>query len=367
MRAAYLREQRERSGRQAVAVLPIHYPKPLLTALDLLSVELWGPPGPPRGPDAGRLQPYVCSIVRNALAFMASGGLDSVDAVLFPHTCDSLQGLATLAPDFGGWNKPALRYQHAHGERRPSALVFVADELRRLAEQLAAVSGHPYDAKKLAAAIELQQQVDELRRTLLRERRRLPLTDRVFYTLLRRGEFLWPADHLAELQAALAQLAPESVQPGTPIMVTGYVPEPPALLDALAAVGAIVVADDYAGIGRRLLPRLAAPPADPIAHLAELAFAVPPCPTRGESQARRLQYLAALFEQSGAAGLIIHVVKFCEPELFDLPAIRQHFAARQVPVPVLVLEGELERELSGQTATRLEAFVEMVQQAQVAA
>ncbi|MBN2360195.1 MAG: 2-hydroxyacyl-CoA dehydratase [Deltaproteobacteria bacterium] len=361
MRASYIREQRERFGRRAVAVLPVHYPKPLLTAAGLLAVELWGPPGPPRGSDAGRLQPYVCAIVRNALAFMASGGLAAVDGVLFPHTCDSIQGLATLAPDFGGLDKPALRYQHARGERRPSAVAFLVDELRLLADALAALSGRAPDGAAIDAAIELHLRIDDRRRALLRERRRLPHTDRELYALLRRGEYLWPADHLAELEAAAAQLQPAPVQRGTPIMITGYVPEPAALLDVLGAAGALVVADDYAGIGRRLLPRLAAPPSDPFAHLAELAFVTPPCPTRGDSQARRLRHLDALFDQGQAAGVIIHVVKFCEPELFDVPAIHQHFAARGAPV--LVIEGELESELSGQAATRLEAFVEMVQQA----
>jgi benzoyl-CoA reductase/2-hydroxyglutaryl-CoA dehydratase subunit BcrC/BadD/HgdB len=56
--------------------------------------------------------------------------------------------------------------------------------------------------------------------------------------------------------------------------------------------------------------------------------------------------------------VILHVQKFCEPELFDVPAIRRAFAARGVPV--LVLEGELEAGLSGQAVTRLEAFVEML-------
>ena len=65
-----------------------------------------------------------------------------------------------------------------------------------------------------------------------------------------------------------------------------------------------------------------------------------------------------VFDRGGAKGLIIHTVKFCEPELFDVPAIKHHFAARGVPV--LSIEGELEAALSGQTATRLEAFVEMV-------
>ena len=72
-RVQYVLEQRRRHGRRALAVLPVHYPKELLTAFDVLAVELWGPPGAPRGDAAGRLQPYVCAVVRNALAFLAAG------------------------------------------------------------------------------------------------------------------------------------------------------------------------------------------------------------------------------------------------------------------------------------------------------
>src|SRR4030042_2189139 len=108
-------------GHKTVVVLPVHYPRELFTAMDVHTVELWGPPGPARGPDAGRIQEYACAVVRNALAFLASGGADAADAVLFPHTCDSIQGLATLAPDFGGWGKPALRYLHPKGEAGPAA------------------------------------------------------------------------------------------------------------------------------------------------------------------------------------------------------------------------------------------------------
>ena len=57
-------------------------------------------------------------------------------------------------------------------------------------------------------------------------------------------------------------------------------------------------------------------------------------------------------------GVVIHVVKFCEPELFDVPVIQRTFTERGLPV--LSLEGELERQLSGQAVTRLEAFVEML-------
>ena len=354
----YITRQRAQHGRRAVAVLPIHYPKELLTALDLLAVELWGPPGPPRGPDAGRLQAYVCALARNALAFLASGGAEAVDAVLFPHTCDAIQGLATLATDFGGWGKPAFTFLHPKGGPRPSARAFLDAELRTLAHGLEELAGRRLEPEHLAAALRLHRAVDEERAALLDGRARLPWGDAELYALLRRGEWLWPEDHLAELRAARRELRACAVQPGIPVLVTGYVPEPSGLLDVLGAAGAYVAADDYAAIGRRVVRAVAVEGRDPWEALAARYWAAPPCPTRASDPAERVGHLTRLLDRSGARGVVVHVVRSCEPELFDVPSLRRAFASRGIPV--LQLDGELEAELSGQLATRIEAFVEML-------
>jgi benzoyl-CoA reductase/2-hydroxyglutaryl-CoA dehydratase subunit BcrC/BadD/HgdB len=165
---------------------------------------------------------------------------------------------------------------------------------------------------------------------------------------------------LAELEQARAQLRGEVAQGGIPVLVTGYVPEPLATLETLNRAGAFVAADDYAAVGRRVVRGDGAggPGGDPWVSLVDRYWAAPPCPTRSADQGRRLRYLVDLQERSGARGVLLHVVKFCEPELFDAPAIRKTFAARGVPV--LYLEGELEAELSGQIVTRIEAFAEML-------
>jgi benzoyl-CoA reductase/2-hydroxyglutaryl-CoA dehydratase subunit BcrC/BadD/HgdB len=357
VRREYAARQREVHGRRSLAVLPVHYPKEILTALDVLAIELWGPPGPPRGDAAGRLQSYVCAVVRNALAFLASGRADVVDGVLFPHTCDSLQGLATLATDLGGWGKKAFFFQHARGPDRASARAFAEAELRSLARELEAWTGRRLEPDVLAGALRLHAAVDEARASLLDGRSRLAMGDPELYALLRRGEWLWPEEHLAELRAAAARLEAAPVQRGVPVLVTGYVPEPPGILAALAAAGAYVGADDYAAVGRRVAPAAPAE-GDPWKALVDRTFSLPPCPTRGADQGVRMRRLVALAERSGARGVLVHVQKFCEPELFDVPAIRRTFAERSVPV--LVLEGELEGELAGQAETRLEAFVEML-------
>ncbi|MBE0604589.1 MAG: 2-hydroxyacyl-CoA dehydratase [Deltaproteobacteria bacterium] len=339
-------------------VLPVLYPRELLTAMDVHAVELWGPPGPPRGPGSGRLQGYVCALARNALAFLASGGGRDADAVLFPHTCDSIQGLATLAPDFGGWGKPAFRYLHPKGEDRPSARRFVRSELEGLSDSLARLTGKPLEPSRLSAAISLHAAIDRLRAELLSRRAFLEMSDAALYRLLRRGEYLWPEEHLEELASAARGIRGERVQRGVPLMVTGYLPEPMSIFDRLESAGAYVAADDYAAVGRRIPLCPPGDGGDPFDCLSAMPFRMPPCPTRTSDLRGRMDYLASLRRRSGAAGIVLHVPKFCEPENFDVPAILRTFAA--IGVPALLLESELESDLSAQAATRLEAFVELL-------
>jgi benzoyl-CoA reductase/2-hydroxyglutaryl-CoA dehydratase subunit BcrC/BadD/HgdB len=145
------------------------------------------------------------------------------------------------------------------------------------------------------------------------------------------------------------------------VLVTGYVPEPLATLEVLNGAGAFVAADDYAAIGRRVVREPAAGAADPWEALLDRYAAAPPCPTRAADPDVRVRHLEALLDRSGARGVLVHVVKFCEPELFDVPAIRRACAARGLPL--LQLEGELERQLSAQTVTRIEAFGELLRAA----
>ncbi|HTT70890.1 MAG TPA: 2-hydroxyacyl-CoA dehydratase family protein [Anaeromyxobacteraceae bacterium] len=359
-RNEYIARQRQAHGRLSLAVLPVHYPKELLTALDVLAVELWGPPGPPRGDGAGRLQSYVCALARNALAFLAAGKAEAVDGVLFPHTCDTIQGLAALARELGGFGKAIFTFLHPKGPPRPSARAYLEAELRALAGELERFTGRALRPERLRAAMRLHREIDRRRALLLDERRRVALSDSALYELLRRGEWLWPEDHLAELRAAAGALAPTPVQEGVPLLATGYVPEPAGLFGALEEAGAYLAADDYAAVGRRLSrPREdRGDEGDPLRLLAEAYFDAPPCPTRSADSRGRMRYLEGLLERSGSRGVLVHVQKFCEPELFDLPALRSTFAARGVPL--LVLEGELEAKLPAPAVTRIEAFVEML-------
>ncbi len=138
--------------------------------------------------------------------------------------------------------------------------------------------------------------------------------------------------------------------------LSGIVPEPMSLFEVLARLGAEVGADDLACCGRRLYP--AGRSENPFRRLAESLVSAPPDSTRGDPIQDRRAHLLRLAEAAGAKGVVFYDVKFCEPELFYLPALRQ--ALQQAGLSSVSIEVDLDDPLSQQVLTRLEAFLEMI-------
>jgi benzoyl-CoA reductase/2-hydroxyglutaryl-CoA dehydratase subunit BcrC/BadD/HgdB len=354
--------QARQRGERIAAVLPIHYPRALLRAHGVLPVEVWAPPG--QDPSAGNahFQAYACAVVRNGAALLLEGPGKAVDLILVPHTCDALQGLGSVLIDFVEPPQPVLTLYHPRA-RRASDRLFLERELRRLGARLREITGRAPSDADLHAAIDLEERANERLERLCLRGHGAGLTDRERYTLVRSREYL-PAETFADLvdarlpeRAKSAAPAGATAEPPVRLMLSGIVPEPMSLFDALNDMGATVVADDLACGSRRLYRRTE--DADPYARLAQLLMSGPPDPTLGTPIAERAEYLTGRMRAAGARGLLVYDVKFCEPELFDLPQLRDHLAAERLPM--LHVEFETATTMSQQTLGRIEAFVEMLQ------
>jgi benzoyl-CoA reductase/2-hydroxyglutaryl-CoA dehydratase subunit BcrC/BadD/HgdB len=355
-RSQTIQAYKDRGG-QIAAVLPIHPPRALLRAFDILPIEVWGPPAVDASYGGAHLQPYVCSIVRNALSFLLAGGLEVVDYILVPHACDSLQGLGSILIDFVQPLQPVLPLYFPRG-RRQSDLDFLAEELRALYRRLEGLSGRSPGEGALMICIRMDEEADALLADLYLKRRHLPLAQTEFYRLVRSREYL-PSEGFVELASdALAQAAEKPLEvKDIPILLSGIVPEPMALFDALEEMSAYVVADDLACCGRRLYPP--GDDQDPFLRMAQRFLGAPPDAMHGSSISARLDHLSRLAKVTGARGVVFYEVKFCEPELFDLPALREGLAGADIRS--VVIEMDLNDGLSQRTLTRLEAFLETIQ------
>jgi len=353
-RKEYLLKQKKQ-GRHLMGVFPAQYPKEILWALNIVPAEIWDPPLQITTASS-HLQSYICSVVQLGLELILQGKCKFLDGFLFSHTCDSIQNMASVIFDYIKADKPCFFFYHPKAPYGASARVFYLRQLKDLADALAAQFG-PLKRDALKERVQQGQHISRLVEDLyhLRAQDRLRLSNEDFYGLIRQGEYLFPDDWIPLLEAQLNRDRGKPDKPLKPVILSGVLPNPPELLTLLDDLGVLVAYDDFLNGSRRLLS-----PGndfkDPFEQLTETYFAMPPCSTRGSSIERRRDYLFKMIDATGAKGVIFNVVKFCEPEWFDVPNLQE--ALKKRGISSLTLDTELNQGLSGQMATRVEAFIE---------
>jgi benzoyl-CoA reductase/2-hydroxyglutaryl-CoA dehydratase subunit BcrC/BadD/HgdB len=342
------------SGGMVAAVLPIHYPRSMLRAFDFLPIEVWGPPQIDASLGAAHLQAYVCSVARNALAFLQSGGMDVTDLIVVPHACDSLQGFGSVLIDFVQPDQDVIPFYLPRG-RDELQIGYLIDELRALYARLSKITSKSPSDKTLYASILREEAADQVLADLHEQRRSLIFDAYDFYRLIRSREYL-AAERFMEIGSDALKQDGKQETNHIPILISGIVPEPMSLLRSISDAGGIIVADDLASCGRRLYP--AGQSQDPFRRMAERLLGGPPDPTLGNPISERLDHLLDMTRRSSARGVVFYSVKFCEPETFDLPILRDGLQA--AGIPSLAIEVDLSDPLSHQARTRIEAFLEMI-------
>lgn len=355
-REEYIDKEKKEKGKKLFGIFPAQYPREILWAMNVLPVEIWDPPLEVIHANA-HLQPYICSVVRLGLELILQGKCEGLDGFLFPHTCDSIQNLSSIVSDYLGVKKPCYFFYHPKSPYQDSSRVYYLKQLKGLVSRLEKQLG-PLDSSQLKHRVQQGQEVARVLKQLydLRVQGELEASNADFYRVVRRGEYLSPDDFLPLLEEFLAA-AKGSAHGGPAVIMSGVLPNPKEILTLLDELGVRIAHDDLLNCSRRLL----VPPSradDPFEALTESYFAMPPCTTKDSSVSERVNDLLAKVEQSNAKGVIFYMVKFCEPELFDVPQLTGELRKRGVAT--LLIDCELNQNLSGQLATRVEAFVEMI-------
>jgi bcr-type benzoyl-CoA reductase subunit C len=353
-----------------LACMPPFAPEELVHAAGMLPVGLWGAEIPVRLADA-KLQIFACSVARTSLEMGIDGTLSICDAFLFPSTCDAFQNLSEV------WRfateGPCFEVTFPKQKDTPAARRYLARELERLQAELEVFSGAPVSEASLRASIRLYNEHRKLMRKLDEKRGHDPgcLSARQMTETVLAASFL-PKEEHASLVKALLNSSPdpghrdpaEAVPGGqSPVRVylSGIMARPRAIPEVLDALGVWVVGDDL-GLGSLYygvdVPEGGLPRAD----LAEGYLRYPPCSTVHPSSPERSRELIRRVRQTRAQGVLILATKFCEPEFFDVPQLKDDL--EEAGIPSLLLETELGMTEPGSVRTRVEAFVETLRERQ---
>ncbi len=128
--------------------------------MNALPVEIWDPPLEVKHANA-HLQPYICSVVRLGLELILQGKTGMLDGFLFPHTCDSIQNLASIVNDYLSLDKPCYLFYHPKAPYNESSHRYYYRQLGHLTAQLEKQLG-PMDRSELKRRVGQGRQVGAL-------------------------------------------------------------------------------------------------------------------------------------------------------------------------------------------------------------
>lgn len=140
-----------------------------------------------------------------------------------------------------------------------------------------------------------------------------------------------------------------------PIILSGTVLPDDGILQLINEYEATVIKFDFCTEQRSNVEVKYSEKEDEFLSLARAYLSKPPCP---RMTGRRFSYISELVEQTGARGVILYMIKFCDHGLYEIPLWRQ--ICSRLNIPFLHLEGEYRSGIPAQFHTRIQAFLETI-------
>lgn len=345
--------------KKVIGLAPYFAPYELVHAAGMYPVELWG--GNIDASEAHRYYPaFYCSILLSLLEYGLKGDYDFLSGIIIPTTCDGLRNLEEnwkyAKPDM-----PVIALTQPVNRKTQAAEDYYANELHRVQHELEEIAGHLITDAQLFNSIQLYNKQKELMR-------RFPevacdhldiFTPKVRHYVYKAARVMPVELHTRLVAELLDELDDVPVYDfdGPRLIATSILMDSTELLDTLEQEGIAIVGDDIVGDSKRFETDAPAH-VDPFVSLARIWPHIEGCSVLYDPKKLRGPMLIDLYNQRKADGILISIIKFCEEEEFDYPVLKKDFEAEGIPV--LYLETENQGRIDEQAATRIQAFVEML-------
>lgn len=315
------------------------------------------------------LEKIACPFIRSCLNMALIGEYHFLDGFVVPHGCDNIVKIYDIWKDNV---KPV--YAHfinvPHTLSKPSKRFFRA-ELSTFKSSLEEFIKKEITVDRLQDSINLHNKNRALLRELYELRRPDP-------PLISGGEILeilvdtmsLPVQEsctlLSNIIDQVKRRKENSPKKRARLLIYGCEVDDTHLMKMIESSGANVVIDDL-GIGTRSFWRDVEKSEDPLGNLVNHYLGNVPCPrffkggedTYENDLEIRFGYLLNYAKEFNVDGVIVHLTRFCDIFAFDFPDVRDFF--QNAGIPVISIEDDYTTTSMERLRTRLQAFVEMLQ------
>lgn len=276
-----------------------------------------------------------------------------------PFDMDKFQEVMKIASDnatawYGATSLPQNR-------EAKSAEAFLESEYKYIKEKLEEILGITITEKALEDSIVLYNDYrSEMRRFVeIASNRTDIITPLIRHKIIKASYFMDKKDYLEyikELNKRL-RLMPANRSKNKRIVVTGIMLEPDGVIEYFEKYGMDIVGDDLAHESRQF--RTDAPfSGRSLNSLAKRWTSHSACSLAFDPYKERIQYLVDLVNHHNADGLVIALMKFCDPEEYDVPIIMDRMKKENIPLQVIEIDQQAKS--FEQINTRLQSFAENI-------
>lgn len=353
-----VRKHMEQTGKKAVGCFPYYTPEEIIYAAGMLPVGMWGGQSEIKMADT-YLQSFCCSIMRENLEQGMSGVYDILSAVIIPTYCDTLKCVCE------NWKVAVSHIKtipmvYPQNKAASAGIGYMTEEYLRIIKELEELTGAEITEAELQKSIALYEGYRRTLRKFAAISGQYPktLNARVRHAVIKAGAFCDKKVYSTMLGELLAELKtlPAEKSEGIRVVITGILAEPDALLDLFAENGVTIVADDLAQESRQF--RTPVDKGETALEMLACRYADQACSLLYDDTKSRATLLKNLVKETHADGVVIVMMKFCDPEEFDYPIYKKEL--EEEGIPMLYLEIEQKMDSVEQLRTRIQAFTEMV-------
>jgi len=313
------------------------------------------------------MSPFTCSYSRSILEAALDDQYDFIQGMVFAACCVQIQRTAhnyKLQKLKG--DEKFVHYLIDVPRKEFDAYVpaLVAD-LKKLAGLMETTYGLDMSEENIKKAIHEQNEFNKLLKEIsdLRKLDKPKITGsewHVVYTACKTAPKDLLVEPLKKLKVALEKR--EGIDANARIMVMGSILDNPAYIELIESQGCIVVADRfcYGSLpGMEMIPE----EGDAFTNLALFYLESNECPRMMEKMEFRAERAENYFEEYKADGIIFETLKFCD--VWGYEKLKTLKILEDKGIPCVRIEREYALSGEGQMKTRVQAFIESIQNKQL--
>jgi len=355
----YVEEWKSRN-KKVIGFLCSYVPEEVIYAAGMLPFRIRGTGCTIMSRSDALMSSYSCSFARSCLEYAVDGTYDFLDGLIGIDSCSQIARL------YDNWRyeagRPFMHLLNLPYKKSDAAVQWYLDEMKALIHSFEKTFGITVTDQNLRKAIEVYNESRQLLVRLydLRKSDNPPVTGAETHDILLAAMSMPRERFNGMLSGYLEELEHKETESEfrARLMLIGSSVDDPAFIKIIEDKGGLVVTDALC-FGSRYFGPHVEEEGDPLLSLARSYLMRPPCPRMTDGHAALYEFIVEMMNAFNVDGIIFQKIRYCT--LWGGASLFLEKKFRASGIPFLSIDREHVVTHAGQIATRLQAFIEMIE------